>query len=245
MKTSETATHGRRAVFELREKIVSGELAGGVRLFEVSLAEKLDISRTPIREALSRLTEEGLLERLPNGGFVVRKFDYADVIDSIELRGLMEGAAARLAAERGVEPKALEAIQETVAKLEACFGDLEDEVDFDAYSELNALFHQQLASLAGSDVIRREVERASSLPFASPSAFVRDKMRVSAFRRSLRSAQAQHHELVRAIAAREGARAEFIAREHARTARYNIEYIFDQEPALLNEIPGLSIIRRR
>ena len=85
MKTTEVATHGRRAVIELREKIINGELPGGMRLFEVPLAEALQISRTPVREALSRLAEEGLLNRLPNGGFVVRRFGYADVVDSIEL----------------------------------------------------------------------------------------------------------------------------------------------------------------
>ncbi len=122
MKVSEAATHGRRAVIELREKIVSGELPGGMRLFEVSLAETLEISRTPVREALSRLAEEGLLDRLPNGGFVVRRFGYADVIDSIELRGVMEGTAARLAAERGASPEGLARLQEIVEKIDACFG---------------------------------------------------------------------------------------------------------------------------
>lgn len=244
MKGSEVATHGRRAVIELREKIVSGELPGGTRLFEVSLAETLDISRTPVREALSRLAEEGLLDRLPNGGFVVRRFGYADVVDSIELRGVMEGTAARLAAERGVEPEALARISEVVRRLDACFGPEPDDLDFDAYADLNEEFHHQLAALAGSEIIRREVERASSLPFASPSAFLPNKTEIEAFRRSLRSAQQQHHALVEAIAAREGSRAEWIAREHARTARHNLEYIFNQDPELLHKIPGLALIHR-
>ena len=68
MKSSEVATHGRRAVIELREKIINGELPGGMRLFEVSLAESLQISCTLVRGALSRLAEEGLLDRLPSGG---------------------------------------------------------------------------------------------------------------------------------------------------------------------------------
>ncbi len=244
MKPSEVATHGRRAVIELREKIINGELPGGTRLFEVSLAETLDISRTPVREALSRLAEEGLLDRLPSGGFVVRRFGYADVVDSIELRGVMEGTAARLAAERGVAPEALARITEIVASLDACFGPGLDEVDFDAYSDLNEAFHHELAGLAGSEVIRREVERAGSLPFASPSAFLPNRTEIAAFRRSLRFAQEQHRELVNAIVAREGARAEWIAREHARTARHNLEYIFSQDPELLPKIPGLGLIHR-
>src|SRR5690554_6204628 len=150
MKSSEVATHGRRAVIELREKIINGELPGGMRLFEVSLAESLQISRTPVREALSRLAEEGLLDRLPSGGFVVRRFGYADVIDSIELRGVLEGTAARLAAERGALPEGLKRMREIVAELDSCFGDSVDDVDFDTYADLNARFHSELAGLSGS-----------------------------------------------------------------------------------------------
>lgn len=244
MKANEAATHGRRAVIELRERIISGALPGGMRLFEVSLAEALDISRTPVREALSRLAEEGLLDRLPNGGFVVRRFGYADVVDSIELRGVMEGTAARLAAERGASPEGLERMRLIVEQLDACFGNREDEVDFDTYSDLNERFHQELAALPRSEVIRREVERASALPFASPSAFLPNKTEIAAFRRSLRSAQEQHRAILNAIAGREGARAEFVAREHARTARHNLEYIFNKDPELLLKIPGLALIHR-
>ena len=243
MKPSEAATPGRRAVIELREKIINGDLPGGMRLFEVPLAEALQISRTPVREALSRLAEEGLLDRLPNGGFVVRRFGYVDVVDSIELRGVMEGTAARLAAERGVEPEALARIQDIVTRLDACFGPNEEDVDFDAYSDLNAAFHVELAALSGSQIVRREVERATALPFASPSAFLPNRMEIAAFRRSLRTAQEQHHAMLNAIVSREGARAEFIAREHARIARQNLEYIFSQDPELLQKIPGLALIR--
>ncbi|BCH66699.1 GntR family transcriptional regulator [Agrobacterium vitis] len=244
VKLADTATHGRRAVIELREKIISGHLTGGTRLFEVSLAEELDISRTPVREALSRLAEEGLLDRLPNGGFVVRRFGYDDVIDAIELRGVLEGTAARLAAERGADAEALATISETIVKLDQCFGPYVDDVDFDAYADLNEIFHRQLAALCASEVMRREVERACALPFASPSAFLPNRMDIAAFRRSLRSAQEQHRGLVEAITAREGARAEAIAREHARTARRNLDYLFKEAPGLIDKIPGMALIRR-
>lgn len=243
MKQTEAATHGRRAVIELREKILSGELPGGMRLFEVPIAELLDISRTPVREALSRLTEEGLLDRLPSGGFVVRKFGFADVIDAIEMRGVMEGMAARLAAERGASQEDLQKIIETVCQLDDCFGEQMDDVDFDTYSELNERFHHQLAALCGSDMIRREVERASSLPFASPSTFLPDKADIATFRRSLRGAQEQHRAMVAAIAAREGSRAEAVAREHARTARRNLEYMLNEDPGLITKVRGLALIR--
>lgn len=244
MQMVEGTTHGRRAVVLLREMIVKGEFPGGSRLFEVSLTEKLYMSRTPVREALSRLAEEGLLERLPNGGFVVRRFGYRDVVDAIELRGVMEGVAARLAAERGVTQDMSDALRRTVDELDGCFGPGLDDVDFDRYAQGNEAFHQHLAQACGSEVIRREVERAVALPFASPSAFLPSGIGILAFSRSLRRAQEQHHGLVEAVLAREGARAEALAREHARIARANVDYLFHVKPDLIDKIPGLALVER-
>lgn len=235
-------THATRALIDLRQRILAGQLPGGTRLFEVPLAEELDISRTPLREALSRLSSEGLLDRVQGGGFVVRSFALADVIDTIELRGVLEGTAARLAAERGITPHQFDALCGILARLDACFGDGPDNVDFEGYSDLNTEFHSILTDLSGSPVIIREINRVTSLPFASPSAFLPDKTRLDAFRRTLAPAQEQHRALVEAIGAREGARAEHIAREHSRAARRNVEYIFAREPGLKADVPGLALI---
>ncbi|MFZ2099466.1 MAG: GntR family transcriptional regulator [Oricola sp.] len=242
MKEPASNTHATRTVIELRKKILGGDLPGGTRLFEVPLAEELEISRTPLRDAMSRLAEEGLLERAKSGGFVVRKFTFADVIDSIELRGVMEGTAARLAAERGARPEALARMEEIVTELDTCFGDMPGDVDFEAYSGLNAQFHQELAALSGSDMVRREVERASRLPFASPSAFLPDKSDIAAFRRSLTVAQEQHKAIVQAIKAREGTRAECVAREHARQARRNLDYMLHEDRSLIDRMPGIALV---
>ncbi|MCB2079499.1 MAG: GntR family transcriptional regulator [Novosphingobium sp.] len=235
-------THATRALIELRKRILNGELAGGMRLFEVPLAEELEISRTPVREAMSRLAEEGLLDRVRSGGFVVRSFGFDDVVDAIELRGVLEGTAARLAAERGVGAEALTRMRDIVHAIDACFGDAPGEVDFDTYSELNAAFHTELAGLAGSEVIRREVERVSRLPFASPSAFSPDRAGIDAFRRSLNLAHEQHRAIVSAIAAREGSRAEALAREHARAARRNLEHVLREDRSLIDRVPGLALL---
>ncbi len=235
-------THAIRAQIELRKRILSGELAGGTRLFEVPLAEQLEISRTPIREAMSRLAEEGLLERARNGGFIVRTFGFNDAVDAIELRGVLEGTAARLAAERGAKPEGLARIRAVVEQLDRCFSDKVGEVEFERYTELNAEFHHLLAGLSGSDMIRREVERVTRLPFASPSAFLPDNADIEAFRRSLNTAQEQHRAIVAAIAAREGSRAEALAREHARIARRNLEYVMVEDRSLIGSVPGLALV---
>lgn len=242
MQETASNTHATRTVIELRKKIFSGELTGGTRLLEVPLAEELEISRTPLRDAMSRLAEEGLLERGRHGGFVVRKFTYADVIDAIELRGVLEGTAARLAAERGIRPDGLSCIQSVVTQLENCFGEQPGDVDFEAYSKYNAEFHRELAALSGSDMIAREVERVTRLPFASPSAFMPDKADIVAFRRSLHIAQEQHKAIVSAISGREGARAEALAREHARTARRNLEVVMREGGMLKDRVPSLALV---
>lgn len=218
-------THATRSVIELRKKILSGELAGGTRLLEVPLAEELEISRTPLRDALSRLTEEGLLERGRAGGFVVRRFTIADAIDSIELRGLLEGTAARLAAERGVSDEKLVRIEKVLSDLDDCLACSPAEFDFERYGELNAMFHHELSRLPGSDVIAREIQRVSKLPFASPSAFMPGPSDDLALVRGLQAAHGQHKAIVAAIRAREGTRAEALAREHARTARQNLDRV--------------------
>ena len=80
---------------------------------ELPLVELLGVSRTPLRLALAELEHEGLLRGLPAGGYVVREFTQGDVRDAIEVRGVLEGTAARFAAERGVAARDLAALRAT------------------------------------------------------------------------------------------------------------------------------------
>lgn len=244
MTESKSISLTKRATYELRQRIIHGGLPGGTRLYEVALSEDLAISRTPLREAMSRLAEEGLLERASGGGFQVRSFTLRDVVDAIELRGVLEGTAVRLAAEQGVDPEKITEINAIVESLGACFPADDGPVDFDSYSELNAEFHTKLAQLCESPVILRELERVKSLPFASPSAFVLGRSDAVASHRSLSMAQMQHRALVKAIIAREGSRAESLARDHARIARANMEETFEIDKKGQDSLPGMSLIVR-
>lgn len=235
-----SATHAQRALITLRKRILSGDLPGGTRLYEVALAEELGISRTPVRDALSRLAAEALLDRAAGGGFVVRSFAVRDVVDTIELRGILEGTAARLAAERGVPEPMLEEIRGIVREIDRLFDG--GEIDIARYARLNALFHAALAGLPQSDVLRREIARITALPFASPSAFLDDHSQAAALTRSLAAAQDQHRALVEAIGNREGARAESLAREHARAARRNVEFLLSRGAERREGVPGLAIL---
>lgn len=208
---------------------------------ETALAERLGVSRTPLRQAMDRLVDESLLERLPSGRCVVASFSMADIADAIELRGVLEGTAARLAAERGIEPELAEECGTVLHDLDETIA-ADQSMDFERYVELNARFHELLGSLSGSRIIQREVERASRLPLASPSAFVEGQQAVPDFIESLRLAQHQHQAIFDAILAREGARAESLAREHARLARRNLDLVERADGRLVENVPGIALV---
>src|SRR5579862_5067774 len=90
------------AASHLRDRIVKGEIKPGFHLQEVPLAEELGMSRTPIRAALGLLASEGLLDYVPKKGYVVRRLELASVMQVYAVRANLEGMAARLAAERGI-----------------------------------------------------------------------------------------------------------------------------------------------
>ncbi len=231
-----------KALRGVRDLVLEGEFHPGERLSEIAVAERLGLSRTPLRAALARLEQEGLLELIPSGGYAVRSFTLEEVFDAIELRGVLEGTAARVAAERGVQPAKLRTIKTLVEELDMAIGEGAEAMDFDRYVDRNAEFHAVLAGLSGSETIRREVERATQLPFASPSAFLEKQEDVPAFRRSLVGGQLQHKLIVSAIEMREGARAEALAREHARLARQNLEFVIDEDRSLMRRVPALALV---
>ena len=234
-----------RTQLRLRELILGGELKPGARIAELSLVERLGASRTPIRMALVRLQEEGLLEALPNGGFAVKDFSEHDIHDAIELRGTLEGLAARLAAERGVSAVLMAEARDCVEQIDALLATPSlSEDSFSGYVLHNGRFHDLLAEMAGSDMVRRQLERAKTLPFASPNGFVLARATGPDARDALVVAQAQHRAVLEAIQRHEGARAESLMREHARIAHGNLRAALADHRTWL-QVPGASLIRRR
>ena len=237
------ASQAVKAQLRLREMVLAGELPGGARIAELTLVDKLGVSRTPIRAALMRLEQEGLLHRLPGGGYAVRTFSETDVADAIELRGTMEGLAARLAAERGVAPALLAEAHACLDAIDATLAPRTlDDAGFARYVELNARFHLLLSRMVGSDVIARELGRVKGLPFASPSAFVVVQTHSAQARDMLIVAQDQHWQVLDAITHREGGRADAIMREHSRLAQRNLRDAM-QAPGK-HAVPGVRLIRQ-
>jgi GntR family transcriptional regulator of vanillate catabolism len=237
-------SQGLAATLGLRQMIIEGELVAGDRVSELGLVERLQVSRTPLRLALAQLEHEGLLEALTGGGFAVRSFSSQQVADAIELRGVLEGTAARLAAERFSGHAGLAELVGIVARIDRILRPDQPGVDdFGLYVELNEQFHDELFVLAASDPLQHAYERVLALPFASPSAFIMLQAELfSGWHDTLAVAQHQHREMLDAIERGEGARAEAIAREHARLARINLDAALRSEHAL-TKLPGGSLIR--
>lgn len=233
-----------KAQLALRELVLRGALNPGERVSELQMVERLGVSRTPVRMALVRLEEEGLLEAIPSGGFAVKAFSEKEVFVSIEIRGTLEGLAARLAAEHGVSRSTLLDAAECLDEIDRVIRRDMLDIDLSQYVELNARFHRILIDMADSPPLARQIERASALPFASASALVPVQSRSPELHHILTVAQDQHRCVLTAIERREGSRAEAIMREHARIAHRNLER------ALINQrdmdlVPGSALIKRR
>lgn len=195
--------------------ILRGELAPGERLAELGLAERLGVSRTPIRQALPALAREGLLSAAGRRGYVVRSFSPEDVVDAIETRGLLEGLAARRIAERGASPELIRSLEECLAQGDALLAKRRFEsADEERYSEMNGRFHALIVEAAASRILADTLARNDHVPFASARAvaFSRDLEQLLPV---LHYAHRQHHAIVQALEKGESARVEALMREHA------------------------------
>jgi GntR family transcriptional regulator of vanillate catabolism len=175
---------------------------------------------------------------------MVRDFSEADIRDAIELRGSLEGLAARLAAERGVAASVLAEVRDCLARIDEVLAAPKlSEASFSHYVAQNARFHTLLGEMSGSALLQRQIDRVATLPFASPNAFVMAHRSGPRARDRLVIAHDQHHAVVEAIVRREGARAQGVMQEHARNAHQNLAAVLLSHRAL-QRLPGASLIRR-
>jgi GntR family transcriptional regulator of vanillate catabolism len=214
--TGETTSETTSVVATLRQQIVSGRLVAGERLAEIPVAESLGVSRTPVRLAFRSLEQEGLLEKTGKRGFVVRRFSEADVRAAIEVRGMLEGLAARHLAERGMDAAVRDALALSITEGEAILakGHLVDD-DVARWSQLNQRFHGALVGSHESHVIADAIARNNHLPFASADSIALNREALPAEYQKLRVAQLQHQLVFDALSRRESARVEMLMREHA------------------------------
>lgn len=185
---------------ELRSAIVEGRIRPNERLIEVELAERLDVSRTPIRESMQRLAADGLVISRRRG-WVVREHSPQEIQDIYEVRAALEGYAARLAAERATD----DMITEIVRIHESYVAELE-QTSRGHLIEHNDDFHNAVIAASGNTRLAEQIQRNTAFYFVHRIAgFLSDD--------EVRQSIAGHQKLVDALVARDANRAEDVARK--------------------------------
>jgi len=207
------ATH----VYEgLREEIVSGRLGSGAPLVEATVAAQYGTSRTPVREALRRLEQDGLVER-GDRGLRVRTRGPAEILEIYEVRILLEAAAARDAAERGTRLDLMRITHAADAMAAA------DPADPDAMVATNRVFHEEIWAASHNGTLVDLLTRLNSHITRYPATTLTSPGRWAEVLR-------EHAALVRAIEARNGDEAVRIAGEHMAKARDIRLHMYGEEP---------------
>ncbi|WP_298329974.1 GntR family transcriptional regulator [Haloactinopolyspora sp.] len=202
----ETADRGvglaAQAYATLKHAIITHELPPGTRLSVPMLAERLGVSRSPAREAIARITHEGLAHFEPNRGAVVANVDSTSLAEIYEIREVLEGLAARLAATQITDTEIAELrslIAEHAAAVEA--GDVEQ------HYELDVRFHRRIHEIAGNATLTGQLER------------LQQQVRLAMYttHRSpggMPQALAEHRRIVDSLESRDSALAEAAGRSH-------------------------------
>ncbi|MEP3246674.1 MAG: GntR family transcriptional regulator [Sneathiella sp.] len=186
----------------LEQEIVTGALKPGTRLDETLLAERFDVSRTPVREALTRLAAAGLVEIRPRRGAVVATISIQDLMNMFEVMANLESICARLAARR-ITPEEKE---ELAAAQEACAALCETD-QFDEYYQRNMTLHSLIYKASHNKYLEKQTQEL--------------RMRLSPHRRlqvripgRIKSSSDEHGELIAAILAGDADLAEKLTHDH-------------------------------
>lgn len=207
---TQTATTSARALGTLRELILNGDLAPGSRLGESELGARLGVSRTPVREALTRLAAEGLVELVPNRGARVSTWTRAELDSVFDLRTVLEPELAALAT--------VLADARDIAELDALarrmveVGSPGPRQDLDTLVTLNRAFHAKIVALADRPAMAVALAGAIRAPIVLRNFHTYDEV-------SLRRSLAHHGELVAAMQACDPAWAQAVMTAHIRNAR--------------------------
>lgn len=240
MSTNHSVSHKHRAYAHIREKMLLGGFMAGSRLSEVALAKEIGVSRTPVREAMAQLTVEGLIDYVPRLGSFVRKLDRRELQELYEIREVLEGYAARRAAER-ITPEQLNDMRGLCDGTHAIVCHFRDasrlELDARAAKQwvmADVAFHVLILRASGSERVAKIV---SDLRIMTK---IHGHNRQSPVRSTLfmmARTWAEHTRVYRALAARDGDRAKELLEKHIRIARNDAMAHFDQEQSLEGDGP--------
>lgn len=197
---------------QLRALILTGVYGPDERLIEEQVAERLGVSRTPVRQALTMLEAEGLVEIAPNRGATVCSFSTDDVADIYDLRAVLEGHAARRAAGR-IERPELARLRELADEMEGLAGRFEDhEEEIRVLVTLNQEFHSTIVDASRNRRLEHLINRTVEIPLMFKAFFwYTPHERVIS--------NHYHRQILEALEKGDADRAEIIMREHVYEGR--------------------------
>ena len=211
MASKRTVTTIREQVYQiLRDEICRGVYAPGTRLQEVELAENLNVSRSPVREALRQLSADGLLLEIPNKGVYVKEFTVKDIGEIFDLRVMLETYGIFHSAGQ-ITSARRERLLRLLSELETFFqnGDLE------SYTSTDEKLHTQIVRLGDNSLINDTYERVRSMNQQFRILSLMDNRR---FRESLD----EHREIVHSLVTGNLKKADEVNRHHLELARQAI-----------------------
>jgi DNA-binding GntR family transcriptional regulator len=192
----------------IRDAIISGELQPGHPLREAELGRQMGISRTPVREALRLLQNDGLVEFQPNRGATVKSYTAADLEDVYNLRAALEGYAALTAAER-ITDLQLTALKESCDRYMKLRSSSES---LSLLAEENVTFHNTILAAAGSERLAAMIRQVTALPLIYKSYLTYSP-------ENREAAESQHRQIAEALAQRAGGDARRLLEDHVLWAR--------------------------
>lgn len=202
----------------LRSEIMAGKLKPDEKLQEVSLSERLSVSRTPLRAALHSLASEGLLEYQPNRGYSVRSLNADRLIAIFDLRGVLEGLAARLAAEKGMSDVGQANFRDALVKGDQIMAQgLLLARDREPFGEINVKIHELILTAADDSMLRETLTRCRNIPISSERNVLWHDFAW------VRRSHDDHYRLLDAIILRDGARAEQLMKEHVHAVKLQMK----------------------
>jgi DNA-binding GntR family transcriptional regulator len=198
-----------RVIAAMRERIINHEIDPGALVSELALAEEFGVSRTPVREALKQLQTEGLVVIRPRVGTFVTTPSRREITELFEMKELLEGAAARLLAQRGPVPE-IDRLERNLEEADAAVA----RDDRDHYATLVGEFHDLL--ITGADNSKLEAHYRTLMNQLAYSRLV--KTSLSQPGRPLQSDR-EHHQVLQLIVEKDGDSAEQVMRDHVRASR--------------------------
>ncbi|MGY1690281.1 GntR family transcriptional regulator [Geodermatophilus sp. SYSU D01105] len=203
-------TSAERALATLRDMIMGGDLSPGARLGEVELADRLGVSRTPVREALSRLAAEGLVQVVPNRGARVATWTVTELEGVFDLRSSLEPQLTAHAVPNAT-PTDVEELDALATRMHEV-GSPGPQQDLDALVPLNRAFHDRLVVLAAHPTLAAALAAAIHPPIVRRNFLTYDEA-------SLRRSLAHHSEIVAALRAGDPDWARAVMTSHIANAR--------------------------